>query len=326
MAVWNLNERARTVVDELIDRAAEFNCKVHTVGGATVVDAGTASAKNATGAAGSLAAGVYLARACLADLADVELEPGHVKDARLPQVVVNVHQPAAACMASQYAGWQINVGDYFAMGSGPMRAAYGREELFNDPAMSPLLEKPGCIVGVLETSKIPGENVIAYLSERTGVDPGSITILLARTASLAGGVQVVARSVETALHKLHALHFDLARIVGGFGCAPLPPVAKNDIAAIGRTNDAVLYGGAVTLYVRGDDDSLAAVGPRVPSNSSTDFGRPFGEIFKRYNHDFYKIDPMLFSPALVTFQNLDTGRCTTFGAINEEVLMESFFG
>ena len=325
MAVWNLNERARAVAEELIDRAADLNCVVNTVAGATVIDAGTASLKNPAGATGSLAAGVLLARACLADLADVELEPGRVKDAPLPQVVVNAHQPVAACMASQYAGWQISVGDYFAMGSGPMRAAYGREELFNEPAMSHLREKPGCVVGVLETSKIPGENVIEYLCERTGVAPSNVTLLIARTASLAGGVQVVARSVETALHKLHALRFDLSRVVGGFGAAPLPPVAKNDMNAIGRTNDAVLYGGAVTLFVRGDDDSLAAIAPRVPSNSSADFGRPFGEIFKRYNHDFYKIDPMLFSPAMITFQNLDTGRCATFGAIQEDVLMESFF-
>ena len=44
-------------------------------------------------------------------------------------------------MASQYAGWQISVDmapgpdgkskKYFAMGSGPMRAAAGREELFD---------------------------------------------------------------------------------------------------------------------------------------------------------------------------------------------------
>lgn len=326
MAVWNLNERAAGVAEELVGRAAELGCVVHTVGGATVVDAGTASLKNPGGARGSLAAGVYLARACLADLAEVELEPGRVRDAHLPQVVVNIAQPVAACMASQYAGWQINVGDYFAMGSGPMRAAYGKEELFSDPAMTIYREKPGCVVGVLETSKLPGENVIAYLGERTGVAPAQITLLIARTASLAGGVQVVARSVETALHKLHALHFDLSRVVGGFGAAPLPPVAKNDMAAIGRTNDAVLYGGVVTLYVQGDDESLRQIGPRVPASSSPDCGRPFAEIFKRYNHDFYKIDPLLFSPAQVIIQNLDTGLCATFGAINEDVLVESFFG
>ena len=36
----------------------------------------------------------------------------------------------AACMAAQYAGWQISRDGYFAMGSGPMRAAAAKEELF----------------------------------------------------------------------------------------------------------------------------------------------------------------------------------------------------
>jgi methenyltetrahydromethanopterin cyclohydrolase len=268
---------------------------------------------------------VLLARACLADLATVSLAPSRIANIPLPAVTVAIDQPVAACMASQYAGWQISVGEYFAMGSGPMRAAYAKEELFKDHALAPHVEKPTCAVGILETSKLPSEAVIAYLAERTGVAPANITLLLARTASIAGGVQVVARSVETALHKLHTLKFDLARVVAGFGSAPLPPVAKGDLAAIGRTNDAVLYGAQVTLYCTGDDDSLRAAAEKLPSSSSPDYGRPFGEIFKQYNHDFYKIDPMLFSPAQVCVQNITTGNTFTFGGVNEQVLHQSFF-
>lgn len=318
MGQLNLNERAFRVACELIERADELGAAVHTVGGATVIDAGVA-------AAGSLGAGVMLARACLSDLGDVSLSPGSVGDFAVPHVSVAVHRPVAACMASQYAGWQLSVGGYFAMGSGPMRAAYGKEELFNDAALSALREKPTCVVGVLETAKLPDEAVVAYVAERTGVAASNITLLAARTASLAGGVQVVARSVETALHKLHALHFGLSRVVAGFGSAPLPPVARSDTHAIGRTNDAVLYGGRVVLHVRGDDDSLRQAGEKLPSSASSDYGRPFREIFKRYNHDFYKIDPMLFSPAHVTLQNIETGNSFAFGAVNEAVLLESFF-
>jgi len=137
-------------------------------------------------------------------------------------------------------------------------------------------------------------------------------------------LQVVARSAETALHKLHELEFDLARIVSAHGTAPLAPVAADDMAAIGRTNDAVLYGGVVTLEVRGDDASLEAIGPQVPANASSDYGLPFGEIFARYNGDFYKIDPLLFSPAVVQFRNLDTGRSFRYGAVNPTVLQRSF--
>ncbi len=108
--------------------------------------------------------------------------------------------------------------------------------------------------------------------------------------------------------------------------APLPPVARDDLAAIGRTNDAILYGARVVLFVSGDDDSLDAVGPKVPAVASHDYGDPFSTIFARYNHDFYAVDPHLFSPAEVVFQNLDTGRVHAFGQLAPEILVRSFVG
>jgi methenyltetrahydromethanopterin cyclohydrolase len=152
-----------------------------------------------------------------------------------------------------------------------------------------------------------------------------VTLLAAPTASIAGGIQIVARSVETALHKLAELGFDLARLESAMGTAPMPPVAADDLAAIGRTNDAILYGARVVLWVTGDDDSLREVGPRVPSTSSRDHGEPFAAIFKRYNHDFYAVDPHLFSPAEVVFHNVETGRVHAFGDLAEGVLVRSFF-
>jgi methenyltetrahydromethanopterin cyclohydrolase len=311
---WNLNERALRVADELARSAGELGATIHNIAGARVIDTGSKSV-------GSVEAGVLLSRVCLSDLATVQIVPTDVAGLALPGVAVNVRQPVAACMASQYAGWQISVGKFFAMGSGPMRAAYGKEELFDHIGHR---EKPTVAVGVLETGKIPDEAVIKLISEKTGVAPEALTLIIARTASLAGSVQVVARSVETALHKLHALHFDLSRIVGGFGIAPLSPVAKDDLAGIGRTNDAVLYGSTVTLLVTGDDDSLAQIVPKLPSCASTDFGQPFIEIFKRYNHDFYKIDPLLFSPAVVCVQNITTGSVHHAGALQPDVLASSF--
>jgi methenyltetrahydromethanopterin cyclohydrolase len=137
-------------------------------------------------------------------------------------------------------------------------------------------------------------------------------------------VQVVARSLETALHKLYELKFNLAQVVSGYGTAPLPPVAADEMAAIGRTNDAILYGGQVVLWVNTDDDLLAELGPKVPSSASPDHGAPFATIFGRYDMDFYKIDPMLFSPAVISFHNLRTGRCLTFGRVEADVLRRSF--
>ncbi len=312
-----LNERASQLADQFAAEAAALRVGVsRSGGGARLLDCGVA-------AAGGLGAGLGLARICLAGRAEVGLVPGGFPGLPGPAVQVASDDPVVACMASQYAGWQVSAGKFFAMGSGPMRAAYGKEEVFQHV---PGRESSPVAVGVLETRKVPTEEVIAYLSEKLALPADRLTLLFAPAASIAGTVQVVARALETALHKLYELKFDLAQVVSGFGTAPLPPVAADEVQAIGRTNDAILYGGQVTLWVRGDDEQIAAVGPRVPSSSSPDHGAPFAEIFERYGRDFYKVDPMLFSPALIAFNNLKTGRCQTFGRLEPDVLRRSFFG
>lgn len=311
-----LNERALRIVCEMVARADDLRIGVHDMaGGAHVVDCGV-------NVEGGQQAGLAMARACLGGRAEVSLWPGDIGGVPCPEIQVCSDDPVAACMASQYAGWQISVGKFFAMGSGPMRAAYGKEELFN---RIPGREEASAVVGVLETRKLPTDEVINYLAERLQLPIDRITLLAAPASSMAGTVQVVARSLETALHKLYELKFDLKQVVSGFGVAPLPPVAKDEIQAIGRTNDAILYGGRVILWVRSDDAQLTDVGPRVPSSSSPDHGAPFAAIFERYGRDFYKIDPMLFSPAVVVIHNLSTGKSHAFGRTEPEVLKRSFF-
>ncbi|HEX5442842.1 MAG TPA: methenyltetrahydromethanopterin cyclohydrolase [Pirellulales bacterium] len=309
-----LNQQAASLCQSLIDRAETLRAEVHQIAGATVVDLGV-------NAGGGLEAGLALAEICLAGLGRVTLAAGDPSVWHGPAVAVVSDQPVAACLASQYAGWQIAQGKYFAMGSGPMRAAAGREALFDEIG---LRERPDVAVGVLETAKLPTEEIVEFLAAECEIAPSQLMLLAARTASQAGTLQVVARSIETALHKLHELKFDLRRIESGWGVAPLPPPAADDLAGIGRTNDAILYGARVTLWVRGDDASLESVGPRIPSNASPDHGEPFASVFERYGRDFYKIDPQLFSPAEITLCNLDSGRSFRFGRILPEVIERSF--
>jgi methenyltetrahydromethanopterin cyclohydrolase len=226
-------------------------------------------------------------------------------------------------MASQYAGWQINPEGYFAMGSGPMRAAAGVEELFDVVAGR---EESAVAVGVIETGKLPNAEVAQWIADKCRVQASELSLLAARTASPAGNLQVVARSVETAMHKLFDLGYPLDTVESGMGSAPLPPVAADDLTGIGRTNDAILYGGQVTLWVRNDDDVLADMVQRIPSCASRDFGQPFQSIFAQYDHDFYKIDPHLFSPAVIRLVNLKTGHSFQAGQIRLDLLRQSFYG
>ncbi|MGQ0636018.1 MAG: methenyltetrahydromethanopterin cyclohydrolase [Planctomycetaceae bacterium] len=311
---YQLNNRAARLVETIAANADDWRIARRDVAGGRVFDCGVE-------AEGGLQAGLALARVCTAGLAEISIVPGEIDGLGWPHVQVTSDNPVAACLLSQYAGWQVSVGKYFAMGSGPMRAAAAREELFGKLGYK---ESAEFAVGVLEGRKIPAEGVFRWLAERTGVPVERTSLLIAPTASIAGNFQVVARVVETALHKLFELGFDVSRVRSACGVAPLSPVAKDDLAGIGRTNDAILYGGRVTLWVRGDDESLAEVGPKVPAMASEMYGEPFLTIFELAGRDFYKIDPHLFSPAEIVFQNLDTGRVQRFGKIAPEVLKRSF--
>jgi methenyltetrahydromethanopterin cyclohydrolase len=226
-------------------------------------------------------------------------------------------------MASQYAGWAINPEGFFAMGSGPLRArARVERELFAKLAYE---EQASRGVLVLESRALPNVDVAAWVARKAVLDPGALTFAVAPTASIAGGVQIVARIVETGLHKMDALGFDIRRVTCAMGTAPLAPTARNDLRAIGRTNDSVLYGGQARYTVNAGDDELAQLAERLPAMASKDYGTPFYEIFKRYDNDFYKIDPMLFSPAEVWLTSTSTGRTFHAGRLNPDVLRASLF-
>lgn len=304
-----LNERAWRIADELEKHAAQYRVAVQKIAGARVIDCGGA-------VDGSLATGLLVARACMANLGNVVLGDG-------PNISVDTDHPVKACLASQYAGWRIKLDSFFAMGSGPFRAAYAHEELYSH---IPGRETPDCAVGILETNRHPTEDVVAHLVAKLPTNVERLTLLVVPASSIAGTIQIVARSIETALHKLHELKFDVNQVLTGHGTAPLPPVAKDTLQAIGRTNDAILYGGRVTLWVKCDDELLNAIGPKVPSNASSSYGRPFADLLKEANGDFYRLDPLLFAPAEVTFHNLKTGRASRYGKVNDSLLQTSFYG
>jgi methenyltetrahydromethanopterin cyclohydrolase len=311
-----MNERAWALADECASRADELRIGVHSLAsGARVIDAGI-------DAPGGLGAGRLLAELCLGGLGHIDFAPLTIDGESWPGVQVWTDHPDVACMASQYAGWAINPEGFFAMGSGPLRAkARVEKELFGKLGYA---EDAARGVLVLEGRTLPTDQVVRWIAGKAGIDSAAVTLAIAPTASVAGGVQIVARSIETGLHKMDTLGFDVRKVVSATGIAPLPPVAKSDMRAIGRTNDSVLYGAQARYTVRADDDELAALAERLPSSSSADYGTPFYDIFKRYDNDFYKIDPLLFSPAEVWLTSVSSGRTFHAGRLNPGVLRASF--
>ena len=312
MTDLRMNERAWAMADSCIERADELRIAARTLaGGARVIDAGV-------NLPGGLAAGLALAELCMGGLGHVAYVPLVIGGETWEGVQVWTDHPAESCMASQYAGWAINPDGYFAMGSGPLRAkARVEKELFAKLEYGEDVRRG---VLVLETRTLPTDDVAAWVARKAGVPESGLTFVVAPTASLAGGVQIVARSIETGLHKMDTIGFDVRRVVSAMGTAPLPPIAKNDLRAIGRTNDCVLYGGQARYMIRAEDDELEELARRLPASASSDYGSPFYDIFKRYNNDFYKIDPMLFSPAEVWLTSATSGRTFHAGRLNPDVL------
>ena len=177
---------------------------------------------------------------------------------------------------------------------------------------------------VIENDAVPPLAIVEKVAEACGISPGKLTIIVTPTSSLAGGVQVVARVLEVAMHKAHALHFPLENIVDGSGSAPLCPPHPNFVKAMGRTNDAILFAGQVHLFVKGTDEAAEKLANELPSSTSKDYGKPFAEIFKACNYDFFKIDAMLFSPASVIVTAVDSGKSFRAGKLDNALLDLSF--
>ncbi len=315
----SLNARAAVLVRNLINDAASLRIEVEkTRDGAVIIDAGI-------DCAGGIEAGLRIAEICMAGMGRVHLSAGGPFVCAPWMLHVHTSNPVLACLGSQLAGWQLAVGQgpdaFFALGSGPGRALAAKEELFDTIGYRDVADT-ACLV--LEADKRPPPALIETVARDCSIQPSALTLILTPTSSLAGGAQIVARVLEVGLHKLHELRFPLDRVVDGMGTAPLPPPSPSFVEAMGRTNDAIIYGGCVQLFVRGADVDAKKLAEDLPSVGSRDYGRPFAEIFQSYKGDFYAMDRLLFSPALVTVTALDTGRSFTAGKLNPALLERSF--
>lgn len=317
LAAPSVSALAAPLVERLVADSAALRLQVSEGPlGARIVDAGIA-------APGGIEAGRRIAEICMGGLGVVAID-GDPSLGRWPvTVTARSSHPVLACLGSQYAGWNLTVEKYYAMGSGPARALARREKLFEELDYG---DRGDAAVLVLETDRPPPAALVEKVAKDCGVTPTRVTLILTPTRSLAGGTQIAARCLEVALHKAHALHFALDRIVDGWASAPLPPPGKDFLNAMGRTNDAILYGGRAHLFVRGDDATAEALANRLPSGASRDYGKPFGETFQHYKGDFFAIDAMLFSPAAVTVTAIDGGRSFHAGAIDPAMIDRSFGG
>jgi methenyltetrahydromethanopterin cyclohydrolase len=293
-----LNDNAQRIADGMIRDAERLRIAVSKGPlGETLIDAGSKSP-------GGIEAGLRMAEAAMGGLGSIAAVMDRASEKWPFALEVRSSQPVLACLGSQYAGWNLSSDDYFAMGSGPARALARVEALFTtltyrDTASSAVL--------ILETAEPPPMPVVEKVAKATGLAADKLTFLYAPTQSLAGTVQIVSRVLEVALHKANDLKFPLENIVDGMAAAPIPAPHPDFLAAMGRTNDAIIYGGLVQLFVKGPVEAAMELADQLPSRVSRDYGQPFADIFKQFKGDFYAIDPLLFSPAEVLVTAIETG-------------------
>jgi methenyltetrahydromethanopterin cyclohydrolase len=313
----SLNASAQPLVDALLRDAAALRIgSERLANGSLIIDAGIHYP-------GSLEAGRRIGEICMAGLGTVRLVSQPVFGGWPWQVEVVTAQPLLACLGSQYAGWSLSLKEqqYHALGSGPARSLAQKEPLFAEIAYRDQATRT-CLV--LETDRYPPLALAEKVCNDCHIDGAGLTLILTPTGSPAGVVQIAARVVEVALHKAHELDFPVNTVIDGLGCTPLPPPIKDSLTAMGRTNDTILFGGQVHLFVSGPDEQAEALANGLPSSNSRDYGKPFAQVFSDYQYDFFKIDPLLFSPARVAVTAIESGRTFHAGKLDEQLLMRSF--
>lgn len=314
--VLSVNQTAWKLAQKLLDNPELYKVSVSkSTTGATIIDAGVKMP-------GGYQAGKILTELCLGGAAKVKLGFKNYDALDMPSITVSMDNPAVAALGAQFAGWRIKEGENIAIGSGPARAlALKPKDVYEEIGYKDQSDKA---VLTLESNQLPTDLLIEKVTTACNVTPQNLLIVVAPTASIAGIVQVTGRIVEVGIHKLKTVGLDPKVIRYAMGYAPISPLGQDFEVAMARTNDAILYGGTVYCTVDYDDEAaLQTIVNQVPSMMSKDYGKPFLQIFREADRDFYKIDHGLFAPAVIIVNNAKTGRTFRAGKINPKVLAEA---
>jgi methenyltetrahydromethanopterin cyclohydrolase len=312
----SVNKAADALVKKLCKDAERYEVAVSkTESGATLIDAGIE-------ARGGFDAGKIITEICMGGCGKADVLLKQYDDLELPTIFVHTDQPAIATLGSQFAGWQIKSQSFSALGSGPARALALKPKEIYEKIHYEDRASNGTIV--LETSKKPPEELIKKLASECKIAANKLSVILTPTTSIAGSTQVSGRIVETGMHRLAKLGLDPMLIAHGCGYAPIMPVHPEFAEAMGRTNDAICYAGFTYYALSGsDDETVKAIVRRASSGTSNYYGKPFKEILKEANDDFYGVDPNLFAPAVLVINNLETGTVFRAGETNTRILKRS---
>ncbi len=307
----SLNRMATELVDEAIDFADELTVAVHPLeGDAAVLDFGVE-------VPGAVEAGLLLSEIVTAGLATVGTRLEEVSGAPLAHVELSTDHPALGLLCAGKAGWELSVGDFEGLGSGPARALVAEEDIF---ARMGYRDEFDFAVLAVESESLPDEPVAAAVAERAGVPESGVFLPAFATASLTGSVVAASRAAELATFRLVDLGYDPLDVLSATGSAPVAPVAGDEATAMARTTDALAYGGQVHLTVEEPFDRFE----EIVSTAGEEHGEPFDAIFEGADWDMAALPVELFGPARATVDVVG-GETDVVGETREDLLAESFF-
>jgi methenyltetrahydromethanopterin cyclohydrolase len=315
----SLNEAAMEIISPILDDPARYGARItRSNGGATLVDLGLE-------APGSWLAAKLWVEAAHGGMAESTYGRMRIRDLEVPTAEVVIDDPMLSVIACESGAWKLGEGEFVPVGSGPARAKaradrFSKRVEYSDPSPNVVLQ--------LQMKRLPSDETLQFVADACGIQLTGLVAMVAPSASLVGGVQVASRAFEQAIISLgRNTNFDISTIVYGYGRAPIPPVIKDEVLAMGRINDALVYGGSSGLWVSHPDDEevrQTALAMPFSAKAGDDYGKGYAEIYDTYGRSLFNIPARLDSPAHVTVTNIRTGTVTTAGRIDEDRLYRSF--
>jgi methenyltetrahydromethanopterin cyclohydrolase len=302
-----INENAWAGFIEFSEKADLLNCEfIEVPCGAKLIDAGVRTR-------GGLSAGLHMVELSTANLSSAAIVLVELDGELWPHVEIHTDQPFWGCFISQSGNRTISVDETKTIYSGPACILADRERFKEEYNV---VDDSDCAVLIMEGSVLPNDGVCKVLAERCGVQPSRLGIVIARTASLTGTVQIAGRSVETTLQKLHYLGLDPMQISSALGRCPVTPPGGNDHQAIGKVNDVMVCGSQVWFVAAGSGSGrFLSMLPEVLASTGPLFDKPFEEILTEAGR-FFQIDKGYFGPAEISIIDLESGQTGRAGKRN----------
>jgi methenyltetrahydromethanopterin cyclohydrolase len=312
----SLTKGAMPFVKKLMDNALKYGVNISKINDATIIDCGIETK-------GSIDAGILFSKISLGGLAKVQLQfPEINNEISLLQVQVSTSYPVLATIGCQAASWNISKGDFFGMACGPGRA------LAQKPSKSYKLldykEESDKAILCIESDKLPSDKIIDYLAEKCRVENKDIIILMIKTACLVEYIQMAARAIELGVFRfVEQLGYPKDRILHAVGIGIVPPLSEDNDVSNDRVNNGLIYGTKLFLIIKSHkEDNLTDLISKIPSKSSSSFGKSFIEVFNEAGKDFANFDLTLLAPTEIIINDIRTGKIYHEGKIQLDKIIK----